>query len=148
MIKRLYSDQRIEHLLTSFILSACVVGVLVGNAYFVLCIGYPNVLDYFGMFLVCIALVVVIPPSVVLLVFKILGFNVGLQHGKFFTEPNWLLWIYFVAFYTLVIYTFRRLRHRNRYRQAELFLLTIFYIVTFVILGSFVYVSFFYNWLN
>jgi len=120
MIKIMYSHHLLIRLLISFVLSAFVVGALVGNAYIVCNIGCPAFFEPIGQFLVDVGFVVAIPPGFVLWVLANLGFEWQLRGRESFIESNLWLWIYCVFFYTIAIYLILSLWHRYRLRRKTI----------------------------
>jgi ribose/xylose/arabinose/galactoside ABC-type transport system permease subunit len=109
-----------RRLLTSFVLSTFIVGVLVGNAYIVTSIGYPVFLAPIGQFFIYVGFIFAIPPWVGFWILDKLGLAWELRGRESFIESNLALWIYCVVFYTFFIYLIRSLWHRYTLRRKAI----------------------------
>lgn len=103
--------------MTSLLISAVVVGVLVGNAYIETNIGYPAILGPVIKPLFWIGLVAAIPPGTGFWALDKLGLAWELRGRESFIQANPELWLYCVVFYTLLIYSIRRLWNRRQFRR-------------------------------
>jgi len=116
----MHSNQSLKKLVTSFILSVLIGGILVGNAYIQTNIGYPTFLKPIGKFLIWVGLVIAIPPGFLFWILSKLGLAWELRGRETFIESNIPLWIYCVLFYTFFIYLIRFLwSYYKRKRKIE-----------------------------
>lgn len=119
MINTSHPDQRLRQFVTSLIISAVVVGVLVGNAYIETNMGYPAILGPVIKPLFWIGLVAAIPPGSGFWILDKLGLAWELRGRESFIQANPELWLYCVAFYTVVIYLIRRAWSRWHFRRKQ-----------------------------
>lgn len=112
-------SEKLRHFLVSFIASAVVVGILVGNAYMEFNVGYPSSFRPIGEALVWVGLVFAIPPGSVLWVLDKIGLTWELRGRESFIESNPWLWIYCVAFYTFAIYSILRFKYRRNQKKKR-----------------------------
>jgi hypothetical protein len=117
MCKWLFTDSTFRHLLISVIVSVLLVGSLLGNAYMVSNVGYSPGFEPVGEALFTVAIVVAIPPWLVLVGLSELGLEWETRGRENFILLNPGLWIYCVIFYTLFFFAIFRLRHRYRSRR-------------------------------
>jgi len=109
--------RKIRDGIISFVISAVGVGGLVGNAYVVNNIGYPKGLDYIGFGIMMGSLVFAVLPGIPLLILAILGLEIPLRGRESFIELNIGLWIYFVIFYSFLIYFLLQYRRKRQERR-------------------------------
>jgi hypothetical protein len=108
-------SRKIKDEIISFVISGVGVGALVGNAYMVNNIGYPNGLNPIGFWVMMGSFVFAILPGIPILVLAILGWEIPLRGRENFIELNIGLWIYCVIFYAGLIYF--GLRYRRKHRE-------------------------------
>ena len=109
-----------KRLLTSFVLSILIVGVLVGSAYIATSIGYPAFLEPVGQFFIYVGLIFAIPPWLGFWILDKLGLAWELRGRESFIESNFAAWIYCVIFYTFFIYLIRSLWHRRTLKRKAI----------------------------
>ena len=109
-----------KRLLTSFVLSILIVGVLVGNAYIATSIGYPAFLEPVGQFFIYVGLIFAIPPWLGFWILDKLGLAWELRGRESFIESNFAAWIYCVIFYAFFIYLIRSLWHRRTLKRKAI----------------------------
>lgn len=100
------------------ILSAIMVGTLVGNAYIDANIGYPRILKPAGFILTMVGFMLVIAPGTVFLWLQRIGLAWELRGRESFIQLNPGFWIYCVGFYAVVIYLALRLWRRRQRRRS------------------------------
>jgi hypothetical protein len=94
-------------------ISAIMVGTLVGNAYVDSNVGYPGVLRVVGFVLMMVGILAVIPPAEVFWGLQKIGLAWELRGRESFIQLNPGFWIYCFGFYAIVIYLVRRFRHEQ-----------------------------------
>jgi hypothetical protein len=110
----------INKIITSFIISTLMVGILVGHAYYFCNIGYPSLLEPIGGVLFFVSFIFAIPPAIGFWVLSKIGLAWELRGRESFIELNMALWIYCIIFYTLFIYLIRTLWHKYRSKGKTL----------------------------
>ena len=81
-------SRKIKDGIISFVISGVGVGALVGNAYMVNNIGYPNGLNHIGFWVMMGSLVFAVLPGTPILVLAILGLEIPLRGRESFIELN------------------------------------------------------------
>ena len=109
--------RKIKDGIISFVISAVGVGALVGNAYMVNNVGYPNGLDQIGGWVMLGSLVFAVLPAIPLFILSLLGLEIPLRGRESFIELNIGLWIYCVIFYSSLIYFFLQYRRKRREKR-------------------------------
>jgi hypothetical protein len=112
MTKTVDKGNILKKVLTSFLLSIVLVGVLLGNAYMTTSIDYPAFIQPVGIALTVIGYVAVIFPVIIYSGLAGLGVVPELRGRESFIRLNTALWIFCVIFYTLAFYL--RLRYWPR----------------------------------
>lgn len=115
-----HDEYTMKRLLTSFVLSILIVGVLVGNAYVATSIGYPAIFQPVGEIFIYVGFIVAIPPWFGFWILGKLGLAWELRGRESFIELNMVAWIYCVIFYTLFIYLIRSLWHRHTLKRKTI----------------------------
>ena len=80
--------RKIKDGIISFVISAVGVGALVGNAYMVNNVGYPNGLDQIGGWVMLGSLVFAVLPAIPLFILSLLGLEIPLRGRESFIELN------------------------------------------------------------
>jgi len=111
-------SRKIKDGIISFVVSAVGVGALVGNAYMVSNIGYPNGLNNIGFWVMMGSLVFAVLPGIPILILAGLGLDIPFRGRESFIELNIGLWIYCVIFYSCLIYL--GLQYRRKHRQKRM----------------------------
>jgi hypothetical protein len=111
------SARKIKDGIISFVISAVGVGALVGNAYMVNNIGYPNGLNNIGVWIMMGSLVFAVLPGIPILILAILGLEIPLRGRESFIELNIGLWIYCAIFYSCLIYLGFQYKRKHRAKR-------------------------------
>ncbi len=98
--------------LVSVIVCTLGVGILVGNAYIVCNVGYPELIQVVATVIMIASLIFAIPPSIPLLILGLLGVDLPFEGRERFIQLNPWLWIYCVIFYAFAVYLYLRIRRR------------------------------------
>ncbi len=111
--------RKIKDGIISFVISAVGVGTLVGNAYMVNNIGYPNGLNSIGIWVMMGSLIFAVLPGIPIFILATLGLEMPLRGRESFIELNIGLWVYCVIFYSMLIYFL--LQYRRKRREKRMF---------------------------
>ncbi|SYZ72611.1 membrane hypothetical protein [Candidatus Zixiibacteriota bacterium] len=107
-----------KRMLSSFVLSAVIVGLLVGNAHMALDVGYPKFLQPAGLALVDISLILAVPAMLVFSLMEPVGLAWELKGRESFIVSNPEAWIFCILLYALIIYGMRFLWSWYRQRKT------------------------------
>ena len=94
----------LERFLRAAFYSVLLVGILVGNAHMTLDVGWPTLIQGFGLFLLYVSFVFAILPALPLLLVEFMGVHLPFVGRESFIVRNLWLWIYCTVIYTIAFY--------------------------------------------
>jgi hypothetical protein len=103
----------------SFVISAVGMGALLGNAYMVSNIGYPNGLNSIGIWVMMGSLCFAVLPGIPIWILSTLGLQIPFRGRESFIELNIGLWIYCVVFYSCLIYLGLQYRRKDQQKSKS-----------------------------
>ena len=107
--------RKIRDGIISFVISVVGAGTLVGNAYIVENIGYPNGFNNIGIVVMLGSLVFAVLPAIPLFILSLLGSEIPFYvRDSFVRWENIGLGIYCVVFYSILIYFLLQYRRKRK----------------------------------